>query len=52
MAIAERELIASGCSRLEIISNNRFADAHRFYEHMGYADTGVRLQKNVSATNS
>ena len=45
---AEQHLIARGCRRIEIVSNNRYAEAHRFYEHLQYVSSGVRLHKNVS----
>lgn len=47
MTAAEQEFITGGCYRLEVISNNRFAEAHRFYEHLGYSNTGIRLHKEL-----
>src|SRR5262245_40551503 len=36
VAAAEAALVSSGCGLLEITSNARLADAHAFYEHLGY----------------
>ncbi|MEO7521095.1 MAG: GNAT family N-acetyltransferase [Gemmatimonas sp.] len=45
---AERELAARGCGLLEITSNVRRADAHAFYESLGYERTSVRLVKSIA----
>ena len=42
---AERLLRAAGCERVEVTSNQRRADAHRFYEAMGYENTSYRFGK-------
>ncbi len=44
---AERELMGSGCTLIEVTSNFRFEQAHSFYEHLGYEKTSVRLAKKV-----
>ena len=48
LQVAERHLISRGCGRIEIVSNNRYVDAHRFYEHLQYDSSGVRIHKNVT----
>ena len=45
VAAAEAALAGSGCGILEITSNMRFAEAHAFYEHLGYERTSVRFAK-------
>ena len=45
MAAAEEALTRAGCGILEITSNVRRADAHAFYEHLGYERTSVRLSR-------
>lgn len=44
---AEAVLADAGCGLLEITSHYRFADAHAFYEHLGYDKTSVRLAKEL-----
>lgn len=42
---AEQVLAAQGCYMVEVTSHVRRAEAHRFYERLGYEKTSVRLAK-------
>ena len=44
---AEEALAERGCRLVEVTSNLRRAEAHRFYERLGYARTSVRLVKEL-----
>ncbi len=44
---AEQALAAQGCYMVEVTSNVRRGDAHRFYERLGYERTSVRLAKEL-----
>jgi predicted N-acetyltransferase YhbS len=44
---AEQALAAQGCRMVEVTSNLRRIDAHRFYERLGYAKTSLRLAREL-----
>lgn len=44
---AERALEERGCYMVEVTSHVRRADAHRFYERLGYEKTSVRLAREL-----
>ena len=44
---AERLLADKGCQLVEITSNLRRVDAHRFWERLGYERTSARFAKQV-----
>ncbi|MEO7362872.1 MAG: GNAT family N-acetyltransferase [Gemmatimonadaceae bacterium] len=47
VAAAEMRMLSSGCGLMEITSNVRRADAHAFYESLGYEKGSVRLAKDL-----
>jgi N-acetylglutamate synthase-like GNAT family acetyltransferase len=47
VAAAERLLAKRGCELVEVTSNNRRIDAHRFWEANGYERTSTRFAKAV-----
>jgi ribosomal protein S18 acetylase RimI-like enzyme len=48
---AERLLAEKGCGLVEVTSNNRRADAHRFWESNGYEKTSSRFAKDVGTSD-
>lgn len=49
VAASEAEHRRLGCGLLEITSHVRLADAHAFYEHLGYQRTSLRFAKVLDA---
>jgi GNAT superfamily N-acetyltransferase len=47
VAEAEAWAVARGAVRISLTSALHRAPAHAFYEHLGYAKTGVRLAKDL-----
>jgi ribosomal protein S18 acetylase RimI-like enzyme len=47
VAAAERVLVDKGCQLVEVTSNNRRTDAHRFWESNGYERTSSRFARDV-----
>jgi GNAT superfamily N-acetyltransferase len=44
---AEKFLAGQGCVQIEVTSNKKRADAHTFYERLGYAGTSFRFAKTL-----
>jgi GNAT superfamily N-acetyltransferase len=45
VSTVERWARDQGASRLSLTSGLHRAEAHRFYEHLGYEEKGVRLAR-------
>jgi GNAT superfamily N-acetyltransferase len=44
---AEQWMRRKGCKLVEVTSNDRRAEAHAFYRHMGYVRTSIRFAKTL-----
>jgi GNAT superfamily N-acetyltransferase len=48
MSVIEEEARRRGAARIQLTSNQRRADAHRFYEQLGYEPTHVGMKKHLT----
>lgn len=44
---AEKYFVEHGCAMVEVTSNKKRLDAHRFYERLGYTGTSFRFAKEL-----
>jgi GNAT superfamily N-acetyltransferase len=47
VAAAEEYFTERGCAMVEVTSNKKRLDAHRFYEQLGYTGTSFRFAKSL-----
>lgn len=47
VGVSENELRDAGCGLMEVTSNLKLADAHAFYERLGYVRTSLRFAKEL-----
>ena len=47
VAAAEKYFAGRGCVMVEVTSNKKRVDAHRFYEQLGYTGTSFRFAKEL-----
>jgi len=47
VAEAEARMAGLGCTLVEVTSNEKRTDAHRFYERLGYERTSLRFGKTM-----
>ncbi len=49
---AERMFAARGCALVEVTSNRKWTEGHKFYERLGYQATSVRFGKVIVPAGS